>query len=287
MNRKRLLYIGIFLFMVGLAVPVVHLIFLHMEDQKLEESMPSIEPESRLENETMETPKEPEEEKQSQEKEAVEKEMTEEEKYKLENLKGLAEQNTDLVGWLSIADTGIDYPVMQTEDDYYLNHNFNKQENAYGLPYLSKYCDLDKPSDNLIIYGHNIKNGKMFGALLQYESQDFYEKHSVIQFDTLTECRQYEIIAVFKASIEPGSKNEFQYYRFIDASNEEIYNKFIEAAKKASLYPIDKTAGYGEKLLTLSTCDNVSDEGRFVILAKYIEPERMEKPLENESMTNR
>lgn len=258
MKRKPWLSVGIALCVFIFALSAGRWIAHEMEERKSAENMPILEPEQ--DTEIPETPEEDEEA------------LSEEERLKLENLNKLAAENTDLVGWLSIADTTIDYPVMQTEDDYYLNHDFQKQKNAYGLPYVSKYCDMEKPSDNIIIYGHNIKNEKMFGALLQYKTKEYYEAHPIIQFDTLQTCQQYEIISVFRASVELGSKREFQYYRFIDAATPEVFDNFVQAAKTISLYNIDSTASYGDQLLTLSTCDNVSQDGRFVILAKYTAP---------------
>ena len=108
-------------------------------------------------------------------------------------------QNTDMVGWLSIAGTNINYPVMQTPNNpnYYLKHNFEKEYSDLGTPYVQENCDL-LTSDNLVIYGHHIKGQKMFGALENYKSKDFYEEHKTFRFDTLTKRGEYEIIAVFK-----------------------------------------------------------------------------------------
>lgn len=105
-----------------------------------------------------------------------------------------------MVGWLSIAGTTLNYPVMQTpnEPNYYLKRNFEKEYSDLGTPYIQENCDLTS-SDNLVIYGHHIKGGKMFGALEDYKSQSFYEEHKTIQFDTLTQRGEYEI-TVFVSS---------------------------------------------------------------------------------------
>ena len=132
-------------------------------------------------------------------------------------------KNTDMVGWLSIAGTTLNYPVMQTpnEPNYYLKHNFEKEYSDLGVPYIQEDCDL-AARDNLIIYGHHIKGGRMFGALEDYKSKSFYEKHKTIQFDTLTEQAEYEIIAVFKTVAY--SAEGYRYYDFVDAENEEEFN---------------------------------------------------------------
>lgn len=136
-------------------------------------------------------------------------------------------QNSELVGWLSIEGTTINYPVMQTSDrpDYYLRRNFEKQQSDHGTPYAAEDCDIFSPSDNIVIYGHHIKNGKMFGALMDYTQKSFYEQHKVIRFDTLLEYGEYEIVAVFKtvAYTEAG----FPYYRFIEAQNEDDFDAYI------------------------------------------------------------
>ena len=97
------------------------------------------------------------------------------------------EQNDDFVGWICIEGTNINYPVMQTPDnpDFYLKHGFDKGYTDYGVPYVQEECDLAS-SDNLIIYGHHMKNGSMFSDLCEYVSRDFYEQHKIIHFDTLS-----------------------------------------------------------------------------------------------------
>lgn len=179
-------------------------------------------------------------------------------------------QNSDMVGWIKIEGTTIDYPVMQTPDDpdYYLKHNFEKQDSDYGVPYAAGDCDVFEPSDNVIIYGHHIKNGKMFGALEDYKNQSFYEGHKIIQFDTLTEKAEYEIIAVFKTVVY--SESGFAFYSFIHAANEDDFNAYVSKCKELSLYDTGVTAEYGDKLLTLSTCEYSSENGRLVVVAKKI-----------------
>lgn len=97
-----------------------------------------------------------------------------------------------------------------------------------GTPYIQENCDLTS-SDNLVIYGHHIKGGKMFGALEDYKSQSFYEEHKTIQFDTLTQRGEYEIIAVFKTVAY--SSQGFRYYDFVNAESEDEFNAYIQNAK--------------------------------------------------------
>lgn len=175
----------------------------------------------------------------------------------------LRKRNKDVIGYLEIPDTTISYPVMQKKDnpDFYLNHDIDKNYSFYGTPYLSAYCDLEK-SDNLIIYGHNINGGKMFGALTQYRDETFYKKHKDILFTT-KDKKKYKIFSVISVN-----KNDFPYWKFVMAQDEPDYDKFINKAKKYSIYNIDIMPKYGEKILTLSTCDNSrGDDYRFVVFA--------------------
>ena len=128
------------------------------------------------------------------------------------------------------------------------------------------------PSSNLLIYGHNNKNGNMFQELLKYEDESYYKEHPIIQFTTVDEDSTYEIIAVFKSRVYyKNEQNVFRYYFFINAENEEEYNYYVEESKKASLYDTGKTAEYGDQLLTLSTCEYSQEDGRFVIVARKLE----------------
>lgn len=177
-------------------------------------------------------------------------------------------QNSDFVGWIRIDGTGIDYPVMQSKDDpdFYLKHNFSKEYSRFGLPYMQANCGLS--SDNIIIYGHNIKSKSMFNELTEYKDKDFYTAHKYITFDTLDEQRTYAVIAVFKTVAY--SDRGFQYYDFVNANTEEEFGAFVERCKALSFYDTGVTAKYGDKLLTLSTCEYSQKNGRFVVVAKQI-----------------
>jgi len=177
--------------------------------------------------------------------------------------------NNDLIGWISIDGTKINYPVMQTKDrpNFYLKHNFEKQYSDYGVPYVSETCDIDI-SDNTIIYGHHMKNGTMFNSLESYKSKEFYESHKIIRFDTLGGYGEYEIIAVFKTVAY--SDKGFKYYQFDNAADETAFNKYVARCKELSFYDTGLSAEYGDKLITLSTCEYSNQNGRLVVVAKKI-----------------
>lgn len=178
-------------------------------------------------------------------------------------------QNEDMVGWISIAGTTINYPVMQTpnEPNFYLKHNFEKAYSALGTPYIQENCNIAE-SDNLVIYGHHIKGGKMFGALEDYKSKSFYEEHKTIRFDTLTEQAEYEIVAAFKTVAY--SADGFRYYDFVNAENEEAFDDYIAKCRELALYDTGVSAKYGDRLITLSTCEYSAQNGRLVVVAKKV-----------------
>lgn len=178
-------------------------------------------------------------------------------------------QNSDFMGWIRIDGTGIDYPVMQSKDDpdFYLKHNFSKEYSRFGIPYMQENCGLS--SDNIIIYGHNIRSKSMFNELIEYKDKDFYTAHKYITFDTLDEQRTYEVIAVFKTVTY--SDSGFKYYAFVNANTEEEFDTFVERCKALSFYDTGVTAEYGDKLTTLSTCEYSQENGRLAVIAKLIE----------------
>lgn len=202
----------------------------------------------------------------------VHKDTPEERVYVLlDEYKTLYNKNKNLIGWLKIDDTLIDYPVMQTSDnEYYLDHNLNQEYDKNGSLFLDKECDIIKPSTNFIIYGHHMKSGRMFGGLKEYKSESYYKKHKYIQFDTIYEKGTYEVMYVFNSKIYYEDEVVFKYYQFIDALSEQEFYSNMEEMKKLSLYDTGVQAEYGEQLLTLSTCDYGEDDARFVVVAKKI-----------------
>ena len=190
----------------------------------------------------------------------------------LDEYKNLYNMNKKLIGWLKIDDTIIDYPVMQTSDnEYYLDHNINQEKDRNGALFLDKDCDVLKPSTNLIIYGHHMKSGRMFGNLDDYASESYYKKHSVIQFDTIYEKGTYEIMYVFRSKVYSEAEVVFKYYQFIECYSEQEFDSYMKEMAAMSLYDTGVTAKYGDRLLTLSTCDSSEENGRFVVVAKRVE----------------
>ena len=182
------------------------------------------------------------------------------------------QKNHDFVGWLSIEDTHIDYPVMQTMEDeeYYIHRDFYGDYSAAGTLFADTESNIQKPSDNILIYGHNMKTGKMFHDLLKYENEDFYKSHRYIQFDTIYGNASYEVIAAFRTEILDEESEGFKYYRFFDAEDEADFHRFVSNCKGLTSYTIDTDASYGDSLITLSTCAYHTENGRFVVVAKKV-----------------
>ncbi len=188
----------------------------------------------------------------------------------------LYKENNDLTGWLSIEGTVIDYPVMQCGDDeYYLHHDFYGNEDKYGCLYVREMADVNTPGTNFIIYGHNMKDGSMFGDLDLYRDEGFGREHSLVSFDTLYEERTYEIVAVFLSRVYNSDEEAFKYYQFYQADTQEEFDYFYENIKKLSLYDTGVEAEFGDTFLTLSTCAYHVDDGRLVVVAKKIKNEQI------------
>ena len=179
--------------------------------------------------------------------------------------------NKSTIGWIKIEGTGVDYPVMQTSNnDYYLNHNFDQEEDNNGSIYLDKDCSIWPRSQNLLIYGHNMKSGKMFGSLKKYKDKAFYEEHKTIQFDSIYEKGTYAIMFVFNEKIHDETEVAFKYYQFINSNSKDEFNSYMNEMREMSLYETDVEASFGDQLITLSTCDYTKDSDRFAIVAKRI-----------------
>ncbi len=189
----------------------------------------------------------------------------------LDEYKTLYEKNKRLIGWLKIDDTIIDYPVMQTSNnEYYLDHNFNQEYDKNGSLFLDCDCSIYPASTNLIIYGHHMKSGQMFGQLQKYAKESYGKEHSLIQFDSIYEKATYQVMYVFRSQVYSEDDLVFKYYQFINANSEEEFNSYMKEMEVMSLYDTGVVANYGDSLLTLSTCDHSQEDGRFVVVAKRI-----------------
>ena len=182
----------------------------------------------------------------------------------------LYQMNPDIVGWLQIPGTQVDYPVMQTPDDpeYYLKRNFDKKSSSRGCLFAQADGDVFAPSDNVTLYGHHMRDGSMFGSLDKFKKKAFFAEHPYIYFDTLEETHTYQILAVFKTTVSQGEG--FHYHEFVDAMDAEEFDAFVSQCKALAFYDTGVDAAYGDKLITLSTCEYSQTNGRLVVVAKQV-----------------
>ena len=206
------------------------------------------------------------EETEAEKKASKEKETRE----RMLKVKKLQEQNEDIVGWLEIEGTSVSYPVLQGDDNvFYLTHNYKKEETEKGSIFLNADYDWDIPSNNLVIYGHNLVNGQMFKELLKYSKEEFYKEHPVIRFTTEKKDMNFEVMSAFKSKVFYENEQDVsRYYEFMNSKSKKEYKNFVKNAKKASIYDTGVTAEYGDQLITLITCSYHTDDGRFVLIAR-------------------
>ena len=191
--------------------------------------------------------------------------------YSSLDLKSLKIKNGDTEGWIKIDGTRINYPVMQN-GDFYLHNNFYKKYSISGTPYLASYCNINS-SDNLIIYGHHMSSGSMFAGLDIYKTYNGYKNHKYIKFFTLIDGKtienQYEVVGAYK--VQPNIEVANILYGTTKFRNVEEFNKYKNVLKNKSLYDTGANLNYGDKFITLSTCEYSQKNGRLVVIGKLTE----------------
>ena len=156
--------------------------------------------------------------------EVDESKVTKESTKRMIQVKSLQQENSDVVGFLEIENTNISYPVVQGNDnEYYMTHNYKKEKSKNGAIFLDKDYDWNIPSNNYLIYGHNLNNGTMFQELLKYANESYYKEHPTISFTTADEEGVYDIISVFRSKVYNTNDNVFKYYFFINPKTEEVF----------------------------------------------------------------
>ncbi len=179
-------------------------------------------------------------------------------------------ENSDFVGWLHIDNTNIDYPVMSTpeEPEYYLRRAFDNTSSQSGTPFVGADSTID--SDLFIVYGHNMKNGTMFGTLDNYAEKGFWEGTASLLFTTTTECREYEVFAALKTRILYQNEAGYRWYYQAGNLTEEAFDEFVSYLSENALYDTGITPSYGEQIIILATCSYQENDGRFLIAARRI-----------------
>lgn len=189
----------------------------------------------------------------------------------LKKYSDLYKQNKDLAGWLSIEGTVINYPVMQTgkkNPDFYLHNGFDKKESDHGTLFVDARNDIVNRDTNLIIYGHNMRDGTMFGGLKSFMDKNYFEKHQELVFDTIYEKAKYRIVAVCLSKVNYQDDDTFRYYNFLNAESKEEFQAFLANIQQLTVFDQNIDISYGDELLTLSTCNSYVQDGRLFLIAK-------------------
>lgn len=181
------------------------------------------------------------------------------------DFESLLQINPDVVGWVKIKDTKIDYPVLQAKDNnYYLNHNIHRKHAKAGSIFMDYRNKRDRTDKNTIIYGHHMKDGSMFKDLVKYKDKDFLKAHPIIELDTLKKITKWEIFSMYVTD------TDFDYNRTYFAGDEE-YEVLLREIQSRSIFKTDIEVTKEDKILTLSTCTYEFDNARFTVHGKLIE----------------
>ncbi len=188
----------------------------------------------------------------------------------------LIAENPDFKGWITLSNTQIDNPIYQAKDnDYYLKRNHKGEKSVYGALYFDceNVITEEKTDNNLVIYGHEMKNGSMFGELKKLRKLDFYKANPTINFSTLYDTADYKIFAIFVLNAVPADDNNYMYniYRKQFAS-EEDFKAWSDEAYERSLINTGVDVSRTDKIITLLTCSNDFNNSRLVVMARKVRP---------------
>ncbi len=201
-----------------------------------------------------------------------------------EGAKILLERNSDVVGYIRIPGTEVSYPMVQRRkedgNEYYLDKNIDKEDAKAGTIFLDwrNYFDyvvdgvkVLENSQNLVIYGHDMKDGSMFGTLKNYKNdENYYSEHPIIELSSNYETYKYKIFSYFIIDAEDESETDFECWNTLNFAGEEDFYEFVNNARKRALTLNDVDVQYGDQLITLSTCNNIFDTGRLIIMGRLL-----------------
>jgi len=182
-----------------------------------------------------------------------------------DRFESLHEINADIVGWISIADTSIDYPVVQHSDnDYYLDHNIEQKRSSRGAIFMDYRNEHALVDTHTVIYGHHMKDDSMFGELSKYKDENYYKEHAIITLDTLEQPTRWQIFSVYVYSPD----HQFFQYEF---ETEQQYSDYLNEIVESSMYSTDIEVTSKDQLLSLVTCTYEVSDARFIVHAKRVE----------------
>ncbi|QSX08583.1 class B sortase [Alkalibacter rhizosphaerae] len=193
------------------------------------------------------------------------KEEEPEEDVMLTKFEKLFAENNDLVGWIRIDGTAVDYPVLQfVDNEYYLNKDFQGNKSKAGSIFMDYRNSPDTEGFNTILYGHHMADGSMFKDLMNYKDEDFFKEHSIVDFDILNKEYEWEIFSVYVTDVG-------FYYIDTNFPTKEKKLEFIKSIRERSLFESPAYVGAEDHILTLSTCTYEFDNARFVVHAKRVD----------------
>lgn len=174
--------------------------------------------------------------------------------------------NSDCIGWIRIDGTDIDYPIVQAADNsYYLHHNFNQESAICGAIFMDYRNDIDLTREHLILYGHQMKDGSMFKQLNGYKDKDFYKEHPEITLYLRNQKYSYDVVAVYVTNIAKSGG----YYNYLHYNTRKEQIEYLQQKMAAyQLYDTGMSVTESDELLSLSTCEYSSANGRLIVLAK-------------------
>lgn len=207
---------------------------------------------------------EPEDDSNGQENESQSGESESDVNWPAVDFAALSEINQDIVAWIYIEGTEINYPVVQGSDNqYYLKHLFNGKWNSSGCIFLDSRNTPDFSDRHSIIYGHHMKNGTMFSGLTEYKKQEFYDAHPTILLITPNQNFRVEVFAGYVANVKDDA------WRIRFDSNKEL-EKWLQHTQDHSWFESETTPAVTDRIITLSTCSYEFDNARFVLVGRII-----------------
>lgn len=190
----------------------------------------------------------------------------------LESALPYLEQNPATVGWLKVGNI-VDSPVVRGDGTFYLNHNFYGEKSTGGTVFLDEECTILPKNDHMVIYGHNMRNGTVFGSLSKYRELTYLKANPIISFDTIYEEGKYVVVAVYDMSAETEDPHFMQMLHFNFTDNEDFWNFFEFEVQRRNIYDIPVDVEYGDKLLSLITCSYTLYDGRLIIMCRELRPD--------------
>ena len=180
--------------------------------------------------------------------------------------------NQEITGWVTIPDTLVDYPIAKAQDNqYYLSHDYYKNQTRYGVPFMDFNCAVQPLGENTVVYGHHMNNGTVFSGLDVYRTLEGYQKHPVVTFNTIYERHQWKVIGAFITNSEAKDDNGYYFdYTVKNFLDEADFNGYLQGVKERSFFSTNVDVTYGDKLLTLQTCNYEFNNARLIVVARMV-----------------